>query len=338
MKNLKLILKSLISNDTCIEGGRNKPWYYAVVMFVVSIILSLVPTFVTNMKVNATDTFASTYHSLDNSIYLFSKSVTENNLDMTIGCTNSSNGKKIIHMMQVNKEAPEFDLVFNNVEGETKFFEHKHEEKINLRVYYLDEYSFSNSYEDNLYALLGYNKDDKTYSTLYTTIVFARDQFVVRIYDVPASTDVGVLFGDYEKIEEGFNFKSVYSQEDKIEATREKTWQNFANFLDLSYKRARNRAAWTWVGILSAINVLITLFMGLMIFILTRGKNNPFRIYTFWESQKIAYWSTLACGILCLALGFFLTNFAKLIFPLLLSLRVMWLSMKSLRPEIPAQK
>ena len=73
--------------------------------------------------------------------------------------------------------------------------------------------------------------------------------------------------------------------------------------------------------------------MGLMVFLLTRGKTNPFRIYTFWDCQKIAYWAVPAPSVISLALGFFMSNFALVSFALVVGLRVMWLSMRTLRPE-----
>ena len=81
------------------------------------------------------------------------------------------------------------------------------------------------------------------------------------------------------------------------------------------------------------VNVGLTVFMGIMLFILTRGKNNPFRIYSFWETQKIAYWASPSPSVIGMAMGFLLASFAQVTFPLVMGLRVMWLSMRTLRPE-----
>jgi maltodextrin utilization protein YvdJ len=72
--------------------------------------------------------------------------------------------------------------------------------------------------------------------------------------------------------------------------------------------------------------------MGLMIFLLTRGKKNIFHIYTFGDCEKIAAWSMVSPALLSLILGFIFTDYAMMFFIILLGLRVMWLSMKQLRP------
>ena len=54
-------------------------------------------------------------------------------------------------------------------------------------------------------------------------------------------------------------------------------------------------------------------------------------LYGFYA--LIAYWATITPAILTTGLGFLLTSFSQVLFPLLLGVRIMWLSMKLLRPE-----
>ena len=72
--------------------------------------------------------------------------------------------------------------------------------------------------------------------------------------------------------------------------------------------------------------------MGLMVFLLTRGKKNIFRVYTFGDCQKISAWSMVSPALLGMILGFFIQDYAMMFFIILLGVRVMWLSMKQLRP------
>ena len=46
MKNFKLVLKSLVNNEACVEGGRHRPWWIAIILFFLSMIIALVPIFV----------------------------------------------------------------------------------------------------------------------------------------------------------------------------------------------------------------------------------------------------------------------------------------------------
>jgi maltodextrin utilization protein YvdJ len=44
MKHFKLLLQSLFKNSACVEGGRTYPWWVAVLFFILSTAISLIPT------------------------------------------------------------------------------------------------------------------------------------------------------------------------------------------------------------------------------------------------------------------------------------------------------
>ncbi len=89
---------------------------------------------------------------------------------------------------------------------------------------------------------------------------------------------------------------------------------------------------WSQWAIWLSIYVGIVFFMGLMIFIITRGKNNPYREFSFWRSQKIAYWAAMTPAILGLAFGFWITKFASLGFLIIYGIRIIWMCFRTLRP------
>ena len=72
--------------------------------------------------------------------------------------------------------------------------------------------------------------------------------------------------------------------------------------------------------------------MGLMMFLLTRGKNNPNRGLTFFITCKIDAWITFTPALLGMILGFIWNAAAGLGFIVLIGLRTMWLSMRQLSP------
>ena len=81
------------------------------------------------------------------------------------------------------------------------------------------------------------------------------------------------------------------------------------------------------------VYIVLIFIMGLLIFLLTRGKTNMFNYLKFMDCQKMVWWASLAPAILAVIFGFIFTNFAQMIFIILLGLRVMWMSMKQLRPQ-----
>ena len=89
----------------------------------------------------------------------------------------------------------------------------------------------------------------------------------------------------------------------------------------------------TWVGIVAAIFVALTFILGLTVFLMTRGKRNPFNVYTFWQSQKIAYWASFTPAVLAMILSFIVPSWAILFYIFLFGMRIMWMSMRSLRPQ-----
>ena len=99
-----------------------------------------------------------------------------------------------------------------------------------------------------------------------------------------------------------------------------------------SYITSKNNSFLMYTFVFFGVYLILIVFMGLMIFILTRGKKNPMNYMTFWLSLKIAMWASISPAILALILGFILTNFATMFFILLYGVRVMWLSMRQLRP------
>ena len=111
------------------------------------------------------------------------------------------------------------------------------------------------------------------------------------------------------------------------------------SFLNEAYATQRNIGAWSATGLMFGIYSGFILFMGLMVFIMTRGKNNPYRIITFWQSQKIAYWAAPAPAILAMIFGFMFTGntLLQFLFIFLYGMRVMWLAMRTLWPTQAAK-
>jgi hypothetical protein len=109
--------------------------------------------------------------------------------------------------------------------------------------------------------------------------------------------------------------------------------KNFKKILDKSYETSKVVNVWGTSGIYLAIFFGLSVVMGFLMWILTRGKNNPNNYFTPWLTQKVEARLALSPAIITLIAGFFLTNQAPLLFILTLVLRVMWISMKELRPQ-----
>lgn len=315
MKNFKMILKSLISNNTCIDGGRGKKWYYAIIMFFLAIVIALVPTFVKQIKTQGSDMFANGSYGAQEASMAFSEELNKETTTYSLKIIPDNDGEK-----------PTNKLV---LEGEFDKFEYKDGDTLLFTFYY---YGGGELTED---IAKSYNGDGTTSYALFT-----QHEFFIYLVNSNTKTAISSLGCSnaykYFEIdpEKGYlDLKETLATGETVTEAIQNTWQNWKDFYKKAYNANRLRQLWLQCLIIAGIDIVITLLMGFMIWILTRGKKNPYRCFTLWETQKIAYWCSVTPAILTIALGFLLKNFANVLFPLLLGVRVMWLSMKSLRPD-----
>ena len=176
------------------------------------------------------------------------------------------------------------------------------------------------------------NADD-----LYRTnfIVFCEDSLTIGKFPrnkTGNGTRISIL---YDGAENGFNFKDLGKlPEGTIAGTIEATNAirlNWQNFVTKGYESSKIRNTWTTTGIMFGVNVGVVLLFGFVIWLMTRGKMNPFRTVKVIEGFKMAGWAALTPSILSM-FGFLLQSYASFIFIFVFGIRIMWMSMRALRP------
>jgi hypothetical protein len=344
-------MKSLINNDACIEGGRTKRWFFAVIFAVLSLVMAVLPIMVTSLQAQGSDFTAGNYlYNYDNAIVAFSDSLKDNNLSMVV--SEDANGR----FLAVDKTQWEAAYTANAYK---QYVHLNNDSKVDFEVYYTE--AVGQEFVD-YYTLVSQNKSpidgswreaaDTARSTSY--LIFGRERMVGQLFQPGNTTALSGVSGDYLKLDLGFDFKSlatveidgvtyVTSHDDKfsepngflsIDAYRSQIQNRWNDVYDAVYYNTKMVTARDSTLIMLGVDALLIFFMGLMIFILTRGKRNPFRIYTFWETQKIAYWASFTPSLLALIFGFIFTEYAVMIFVMLIGVRIMWMSMKSLKPAM----
>lgn len=344
-------MKSLINNDACIEGGRTKRWFFAVIFAVLSLVMAVLPIMVTSLQAQGSDFTAGNYlYNYDNVIVAFSDSLEDNNLSMVV--SEDANGR----FLAVDKTQWEAAYTANAYK---QYVHLNNDSKVDFEVYYTE--AVGQEFVD-YYTLVSQNKSpidgswreaaDTARSTSY--LIFGRERMVGQLFQPGNTTALSGVSGDYLKLDLGFDFKSlatveidgityVTSHDDKfsepngflsIDAYRSQIQNRWNDVYDAVYYNTKMVTARDSTLIMLGVDALLIFFMGLMIFILTRGKRNPFRIYTFWETQKIAYWASFTPSLLALIFGFIFTEYAVMIFVMLIGVRIMWMSMKSLKPAM----
>ena len=314
MNTFKLFLRSLLNNNACVDGGRKKPWYLAVIMFFLSIAVALVPTLALSLKEKPHKNFEGTTYGCREAFTAFSEEL---------------NKPEYAESMYVIKGAEKKDRLL--VGGTFTEFDHVNQTLTTDEEHpYVDfKFVYDQTIDNAKYAVLKSEKKSIVY--------FSKDTVMIHIVNPVNGEDLLDIncANAYKNFDEGFKFSSSYKvNAENLTATINDTWGMWLDNIDNLNNATRIRTTWVKVGLFAGIDGAIAIIMALMIWILTRGKRNPYKdMVNMWQAFKITSWTMVAPGILALGLGFLLRNFSTAMFPLLLGIRAMWLSMKSLRPD-----
>ena len=299
-QNIKLFFASLVSNNSAIDAARKKPWYAAIILFFISILLAAIPATVLQLKVKGNTYFETTTFSATEAVTDFSRELQKEQY----------NDKWVI--LTVGKE--------KILSADPGTFVAK------------ENYKFEYCLKENYDVRKGLLLSEETKSSFF---LFTTDTAYICILDPNDSSKTPLVqlecINAYKKLETN-SLKAVFDSEDESKDLND-TMAYWKDLIAKMYNQTRLKNTGVQLLTLSIINVTISLIMGFMIWILTRGKNNPYRLFTIWESFKICFWAGISPSILTLGLGFLIKNFALYLFPLLLGVRIMWLTMKSLRPD-----
>lgn len=339
MKTLKFIFSSLFSNETVIKESKNKPWWLAIILMLVSCIISIVPNFVTVMKTNGSDILTqNANYSIDYSLKKFSQDYLDSS-DIEIKI---ENGKLT---------AKNFD----------ERIEVKHQEKITLIVQYVpydteNDRLLYDSYNDKINAYVkeiktSYdveNDGDTLKSHLYSTLILGSESVFLYLYDSAATCTFKIeadntktitnetspaaqTYGTYKNISGDLAVISGYYRGNSDAECMENALASWKNFFDKAYQSPRNVLAFQYSGMYLGIDILIIAVMGLMIFLLSRTKSSIQR-YTYLQGLKMVSFATLSPALLALILGFLIPALQSMGFLMFLILRVTWLGMKATSP------
>ena len=354
--NIKFLFSTLFSNDRCIDGATKKPWYAAVIVALVACIIAVVPTMVSYFTRSGASFFSGNYYSLDNSLTEFSKTLNDADVSMIIG-----DGKLTVD------EAAWKSICKDNEGGEIDHYNHYYTVKevklvseggkpeakevtyCDLAVYYVSNAKLAGSpiydYANTILAKndpnAGLNTTETTWST--NLIIFGEEGFIAfkKPNIEPNRTYETAVQGKYDFADK-FDLKNLFKEDMKgkayehaygTAAHRNDVLESYKGFFAASFESTKNAVAWQYTGIAFAIDVGLVFLYGLLIFLMTRGKRNPWHTLNFGQTQLISCWEALAPALLSL-LGFipFISRFAMFLFLFLMGMRTMWMSTRQLRP------
>ena len=190
------------------------------------------------------------------------------------------------------------------------------------------------------------NMKNEAYVRSSSFIFFSTDTVYSRVYN--GTNAVASISGNYLHVKEVFTeLSDTYKFDQVLSANLPATGtnlevhnqilKNYKSYADQIYIDVKNQQGLITLGIYSAINTGVILLMGFVIWLMCRGKSNPNRSLKIWHGWRIGAFQALTPAVLALVIGFIMSQFAAMGFVLVYSFRVMFLSMKHLRPA-PVQQ
>ena len=354
--------KGIISNQAVVDGSKESPWWVAAIFFVFAVIIPLIPGFTNIKKTNGGAFISSANYGFDSAITALAYDMNAQNEDLKVE-------KGILHYYEGETEKLDgFEVPDDNYIEQAKQtwdYVDSSNGQYSLRVFMWDGLTSK--------KLSNYvNKVAKQKFVRGTTDLPSVDPEVTETYYIPnimivtpktiavalyknngtkqLATSLGGLDWESFSTKVGlFEFLNkagladgeinTMTRDSYINQYRSKVMKQVIKVFNNTYINQKNKTLWTNTGIYAGIYAGIILFLGLMVFILTRGKNNPFKFLNIWHCQKIVWWASFTPALLGLILAFLFAGnmIGQMAFILLVSLRVMWLSMKQLRPVYQQQ-
>ena len=362
--------KGIISNQACIDNGKEAPWWLAVLFLIFAVIIPLIPNHVAmnnsygasffnagafdvdrglaraslklkdegkGLKVQGGNlhyyegTTDKTPTALDPDVQLYQDTATiagKTEIKFTVYFSGKSGGElndyvnslAVVRKVGTTDPISEDDPLYNEVEKYIASYMVLTPDTIRINVYKYHSTALAVNAPNGVLNWLSSPQEDLLDRILQPIVDMKNDDGTAKYGDDPAAVA--------NKLVNTVGLDNLPTE------ARDATYNVWKGIFNETYLKYKNDAKWKTTLIYFGVYAGLIFFLGLMVFLLTRGKNNPFRVLNFWICQKIAYFLSFTPAVLALIVGFiFSTNMiGQMAFIMLLSLRVMWASMRQLRP------
>ncbi len=345
--NLKIGFGSLISNQSCVEAGKTFPWWSALIIAIISTFLPVIPVMTSISKTNGETFISSTYnYSFDQNAAIANVQMKNDGIEFVVGDD---------HMLTYYKN--------NEVQNPTEpvlltSYTNPLSNQYDVRAYWLvdtanktinDYYKeiTSQQYILNSTNAKGDNDPEGTKYYIPTYFFYYKEGNALYLAKANSTTAANKFTGDFIDIASGTKIvtRLLTVAGKEIPATindidyeyKAGVYNNYKAFYNESYAPTKSRSLILSTFIYWAIYFGLTLFLGFLIFLLTRGKRNFNNYLKWYECLAIAGWASFSPAILALIFGFLMVSYAIMFFILFMGVRIMWLSMKQLSPSYQGQ-
>ncbi len=355
---VKTIFMSLFSNQSCVEG-KDKKWYWAVPLGLAAVILAVIPLGVSQWNQSGSLALSSPTYSIENGLIAFQESLEDNNLSVKV------NAEK--HVLEVDETA--WNAAYASSNKAFSYIYNKTVTKMQTETITEDSSSYTTEVgpvitvtEHCCDLTVYYFSDTTNFDTIVTTtlkgsdvlgnetysvnaLFLGKEKFVLYKKPSGASSVAAKITGFYDGV--SFDMKDFTKQDSHgnsytvarsaLTPGNSSIYINdslnaWKTFLNDAWDSQRVSNGWIASGVWLGVYAGTTIVMGFLIWLMCRGKDNPYRSLNLWDTQKIAYWSALCPALIALILGFIWSAYIQMYFIFIFGFRIMWMSMKTLRP------
>ena len=333
---------SLVNTAAAIRGAKNGPLWLTILFFVFGILLPVIPLFVSQATTNGSYFLNSYSYGLERYVTSMALDLQSQNVEFSIDEE---------HLLTVNENGTAVD--FANYGSVKPYATYLNEvtKQYDLALYLSDatttaEKTVVNKTISSTYYEVGTvnvtTSTENAYMPSYI-ILFKNGVYVAVVGNNSTKVAAYSYNGDFKTIKANDKcLETLLKVTDKdgnnvapniiSNEYTEGVYKNFKKFLDKSYETLKVKNTWVSSAIYLGIFFGLNIIMGFLMWLLTRGKNNPNNYYTPWLTEKVQARMCLAPALITLIVGFFLTSQTMLIYIVTIGMRVMWASMKELRP------
>ena len=362
-KTLKNVFASLISNDSAIDGAKTAPWWIAIIFLILGTFMPIIPIMVSSSKSYGASFMSGYTYGYEQALASASNDMMKDGYSFKINDSHQLLAYKDGNLLEVDAEAGinlvgyyDSDEKYNGADTKYRALNVYYTDRpfsgvkalrktIEATKYYLHSNVVLNSVEDETQkqALIDAS-EGKSYIPSY--VILYKEGLVSRIYKYASESAAASTYDgcDWKKFEadtdlltkvctvEGYDLAKAEENVKDIKYV-EGVKANWANVYNKAYQNKKVQSFWFTSGLYYGIYLVLAFFMGLLMFLLTRGKNNPNHNLTLWHTVKISMWIDFTPGLLAMILGFVWSPTAGIGYIALMGIRTMWLSMRQLNPS-----
>lgn len=346
-KFLKFLFKGFISNQEVLDEGKKKPFWMALIFLLVSLIISVVPAFVSIANTSGASVLTSANNaSLDTSLVSFSKYLKENNIvlkiqdDGTLDTSvvlNKDGTDKNEYVVSTTRKVDNVDVTYNLLYIRVIQEVDDPSTSVNEETEAISKYQ-------TMYASGKDTLDGKASTTPHSYLLFSKTYVYLATYlnsssvvntlaedgSVSTFATTNATFGGETSGAAGRIISDFYTAGDNYITSTTENWKTLFNDL---YHSSKIRYLWSYTGLILALNFGVTLLVALLVMILTRLKSSRGDKLNYFDALKVVFFASLAPAIITLALGFMIPMLAQVGFILCLGLRSTFLGMRAANPD-----